>query len=246
MKILVLMGGPKIEQKGKNYPLYMTEINKTMLIERNVDLYKTLNPSKILYCVRREDIRDFNINEILKRLFEESVCISVYSQTQGAICTALLAMEHINDEEELLITSIDEIIEEDYLKIVNGFRKENLDVGLLAFQAVHPRYSYVRLGQNNEIEEVAEKKTISTNALASFYYFKKGSDFVKSAISVLKKDNPVNGGFYISQTINEMILLQKKVGLTKFETKNFFPLKDADQVLEYIFGTVKGPANENS
>lgn len=245
MNILVLMGGSKIEQKGKNYPLYMTEINKTMLIERNVQLYKSLSPSKIIFCLRKEDMRDFNINEILKHLFENSVCVPIYAQTKGALCTALLAMEHINNDEELLISAIDEIIEEDCLKVVEGFRKNNLDVGLLSFQSIHPRYSYARLGQNNEVEEVAEKKTISTNALASFYYFKKGSDFVKSAVSVLKKDNPVNGGFYISQTINEMILLHKNIALTKFDTKKFFPLKNADQVLEYIFGTMGVSANEN-
>lgn len=243
MNIMVLMGGPKIEQKGKKYPLYMTEINKSMLIEHNVDLYKTLNPSKIIYCLRKDDIRDFNINNILTYLFKDSVCISVYSQTKGALCTALLAMEYIDTDEELLITSIDEIIEEDYLKIIADFRKNNLDVGLVSFQSVHPRYSYARLGQNGKVEETAEKKTISINALASFYYFKKGSEFVKSAISVLKKDNPVNGGFYISQTINEMILLQKNVGLTKIETKNFYPLKDEDQVMEYVFGNVS-KANE--
>ena len=245
MKILVLMGGPKIEQKGKQYPLYMTEVNKSMLIEKNIDLYKNLNPTQIIYCVRREDIKDFNINEILKQLFKDSVCVSVYSLTKGAICTALLAMEYIDNNEELLITSIDEIIDVNYAEIVNSFRKDNLDVGLLSFDSMHPRYSYARVSDNGKVEEVAEKKTISNNALASFFYFKKGSDFVKSAISVLKKDNPVQGSFFISQTINEMILLQKNIGLVKFDTKNYSPLKNEEQLLEYVYGNV-GNVNENS
>ena len=245
MKILVLMGGPKIEQKGKQYPLYMTEVNKSMLIEKNIDLYKNLNPTQIIYCVRREDIKDFNINEILKQLFKDSICVSVYSLTKGAICTALLAMEYIDNDDELLITSIDEIIDVNYAEIVNRFRKDNLDVGLLSFDSMHPRYSYARITAENKVEEVAEKKTISNNALASFFYFKKGSDFVKAAISVLKKDNPVQGSFFISQTINEMILLQKNIGLVKFDTKNYSPLKIEEQLLEYVYGNVRN-VNENS
>ena len=245
MKILVLMGGPKIEQKGKQYPLYMTEVNKSMLIEKNIDLYKNLNPTQIIYCVRREDIKDFNINEILKQLFKDSICVSVYSLTKGAICTALLAMEYIDNDDELLITSIDEIIDVNYAEIVNRFRKDNLDVGLLSFDSMHPRYSYARITAENKVEEVAEKKTISNNALASFFYFKKGSDFVKAAISVLKKDNPVQGSFFISQTINEMILLQKNIGLVKFDTKNYSPLKNEEQLLEYVYGNVRN-VNENS
>ena len=245
MKILVLMGGPKIEQKGKQYPLYMTEVNKSMLIEKNIDLYKNLNPTQIIYCVRREDIKDFNINEILKQLFKDSICVSVYSLTKGAICTALLAMEYIDNDDELLITSIDEIIDVNYAEIVNRFRKDNLDVGLLSFDSMHPRYSYARITAENKVEEVAEKKTISNNALASFFYFKKGSDFVKAAISVLKKDNPVQGSFFISHTINEMILLQKNIGLVKFDTKNYSPLKIEEQLLEYVYGNVRN-VNENS
>lgn len=245
MKILVLMGGPKIEQKGKQYPLYMTEVNKSMLIEKNIDLYKNLNPTQIIYCVRREDIKDFNINEILKQLFKDSICVSVYSLTKGAICTALLAMEYINNDEELLITSIDEIIDVNYSEIVESFRRNNLDVGLLSFDSMHPRYSYARITAENKVEEVAEKKTISNNALASFFYFKKGSDFVKAAISVLKKDNPVQGSFFVSQTINEMILLQKNIGLVKFDTKNYSPLKNEEQLLEYVYGNVRN-VNENS
>lgn len=236
MKILVLMGGPKIELKGKKYPLYMTEVNKSMLIEKNIDLYKNLNPAQIIFCARREDIKDFNINEILKHLFKDSVCVSVYSLTKGAICTALLAMEYIDNDEELLITSIDEIIDVNYAEIVNCFRKDNLDVGLLSFNSMHPRYSYARVADNGKVEEVAEKKTISNNALASFFYFKKGSDFVKAAINVLKKDNPVQGSFFISQTINEMILLQKNIGLVKFDIKNFSPLKNEEQLLGYVLG----------
>lgn len=245
MNILVLMGGPQIEHKGKKYPLYMTEVNKSMLIEKNVDLYRKLNPAQIIFCAKREDIKDFNIGEILKHLFKDSVCVSVYSLTKGAICTALLAMEYIDNDDELLITSIDEIIDVNYAEIVNRFRKDNLDVGLLSFDSMHPRYSYASLAEDGKVEEVAEKRTISNNALASFFYFRKGADFVKAAISVLKKDNPVQGSFFISQTINEMILLQKNIGLVKFDTKKFHPLKNEEQLQEYVFDNIRG-SNENS
>jgi dTDP-glucose pyrophosphorylase len=104
----------------------------------------------------------------------------------------------------------------------------------VSFTSVHPRYSFAKLDESGTVVEVSEKRPISKNALASFYYFRHGRDFVACAMNVIRKDNPVEGTFYISQTLNEMILQQKKIGLYQVENDKFHPLKTEIQLAQYL------------
>ena len=92
----------------------------------------------------------------------------------------------------------------------------------------------VRFNENNEVIEITEKNPSSNNALVSFYYFKNGNEYIKCAKNVIRKDNPINGSFYLSQVVNEMILEQKKVGLYKIDNSTFHPLKTEAQLAQYI------------
>lgn len=234
MKVLILMGGKRVEGKNDNYPLYMVEIDKKMIIEWQMTRCQSLEPSEILCCVRAEDINDFHIDEIIKHNASNVTCYTIRSKTAGALCTALLAAQALDNDEELLILASNEMLEVDYLSIMNDFRKQDLDCGLVSFPSLHPRYSFAKIGKSGLVDEVAEKKPISKNALASFFYFKKGHYFVESAKNVIRKDNPLNGSFFVSQAINEMILAQKKTGVFMIEADDFHPLKTEVQLLQYM------------
>jgi dTDP-glucose pyrophosphorylase len=58
---------------------------------------------------------------------------------------------------------------------------------------------------------VAEKKPISNVATVGFYYWKKGSDFVKYAESMIQQDVRVNGEFYVCPVFNHAISDGKKI-----------------------------------
>ena len=70
--------------------------------------------------------------------------------------------------------------------------------------------------------------------MVSFYYYKRGADFVECAKNVIRKDNLINGAFYLSQTLNEMILKQKKVSIYKLTNEKFHSLKTEMQLAQYI------------
>ena len=53
--------------------------------------------------------------------------------------------------------------------------------------------------------EVAEKRPISDIATCGIYWYRKGSDFVRLAESMVSKDIRVNGEFYIAPVYNELI-----------------------------------------
>lgn len=236
MKILILMGGERIEGKADAYPLYMAEINRKMVLERQLEKCKTVDVSQILCCVKTEDIKDFHIDEVITQETDKAVCVPIHNKTQGAVCTALLAGEYINNNEELIILAVDEILDTNFSDLIEFFRNQNSDCGLVSFTSSHPRYSYAKLGENGKVCEVAEKRPFSKNALASFFYFKTGVNFLKCAESVIRKDNPLNNAFYISQVVNEIILNQQNVNLITVDFDEFHPIKNELQLFEYVQG----------
>lgn len=234
MNIVFLMGGGNIDHKDDTYPIYMAEMNEEIILEKQIAHYRKMNPDKMVFCVRKGDIKNFNADSVIRQSAEKAVCIEVCGMTAGSVCTALLASEHIDNDHELVLVAIDELIETDPVQMLEAFRNEQCDAGVVSFRSVHPRYSFARTDSSGHVCEVAEKKPVSKNALASFYYFKRGHDFIECAKSVIRKDSKVNNDFYISQTMNEMILRQKRIGIHHIANNDFHPLKTEMQLAQYM------------
>lgn len=234
MNIVFLMGGEKVDLRDQTYPIYMAEMNEEIILEKQIGYYDRLSPTKMIFCVKKEDIKNFSADNVIHQSAKNSICVEVGGTTAGSVCTALLASEHIDNDDELVLVAIDELIEADPVRTITAFRSEDCDAGVVSFRSVHPRYSFARTDGDGKVCEVAEKKPISKNALASFYYFKKGCDFVECAKSVVRKDSKVNNGFYISQTMNEMILRQRRVGIHRVSNSEFHPLKTEMQLAQYM------------
>jgi hypothetical protein len=93
----------------------------------------------------------------------------------------LLAKEAINCDTPLLIVNCQQYIEWDAKEFYQTCIKSKADGVIATFTSSHPRYSYVSQGKDGNINEVAEKKTISQNASCGVYFWKRGADFVKYA-----------------------------------------------------------------
>jgi len=235
MNIMFLMGGFRPEVNKEAYPLYLTEVNAETILEHQIEFVREIHPYQLLFCVKDTDIKQFYTDSVIRQLDATAKIIPIKTQTKGAICSALLAIEHIDNEQELLLMAIDDFMDENASKIINVFRDKNADAGVVSFTSVHPRYSFAKTDLCGLPIEFSEKNPISKNALVSFYYFKKGQDFVECTKETIRKDKLVAGSFYISQTLNEMILKQKNICMHKISNDKFHPLKTEAQVAEYIY-----------
>lgn len=234
MNAMFLMGGGHDGQGRDDYPLYLTELGGKTVLEAQIDALSKISPRKLIFCVREEDARAFHTDLLIKQVEPGAKIVPVHGQTNGSVCTALLGAEHIDNDGELLLLAIDDFIDGDRAAMVASFRDVDADVGVVSFMSVHPRYSFVRVDESGSPVEFAEKRPISRDALASFYWFRRGADFVECAKSVIRKDTPVNGNFYISQTLNEMILLQRRIAIRHVENGDYHPLKTEAQLAEYV------------
>jgi NDP-sugar pyrophosphorylase family protein len=228
------MGGLRADTNKEDYPLYLTEINERTILEQQVEYVKEIQPQQLLFCMKESEIKQFHTASVIKQIDTSAAVIPIMAQTKGAVCSALLGAQYIDNDEELILMAVDDFMDENSAATIKEFRRADADAGVVSFNSVHPRYSFAKTDKGGVPVEFAEKTPISKNALVSFYYFRRGRDFVECAKEIIRKDSPVNGNFYISQTLNEMILKQKRIVMRKITNDRFHPLKTEAQMAEYI------------
>lgn len=232
-KINVLILGAGISASGAAgdaYPAFMAEVKGAPLIQRMIESCSGLDPEWIGIACQSTDVDNFRIAELPSLLHPKAGFVTTKGSTQGAACTALLATEQINNNNELLILGVNEYIEADYMPIVERFRQRELDSGVLTFHSIHPRYSYVKTDANGLVRQAAEKRPISNMAAATFFWYRHGSDFVCAAKDVIRKHDHVNDFYYIAPTINQLLLKQKQVGIEMLASERYHPLKTTRQI----------------
>ena len=210
MNILIPMAGEgsRFKKEGYTFPKPLIEVNGKPMIQcivENLDF-----DANYIFLVRSEHLSKYNIESVLRFVTNERYdIVTVESLTEGAACTALLAKDLIDSDEELLIANSDQIIEysKENFNIVRRFT--NFDASVFTFRAVHPKWSFVKTNSRGVVTEVAEKNPISDIATCGVYYYRKGSDFVKYAERMIEKNIRVNDEFYIAPVYNELILDEK-------------------------------------
>ena len=235
MNIVILMAGSSQDfiDKGHFYPKYLLEIQNEPIIQRVINSLSEIGGS-LSFIIRKEDNEKFFLGNAIKILAPESSVIVVESLTKGAVCTMLFAIDQINNENELLILNGDQLIRRDINEALDNFRKRDLDGAIVVFRSVHPRWSYVVLDESDLVMQTSEKRPISNIAAAGCYYYKKGSDFVRSALSVIRKDVNYQGNYYTSSTYNELILEQKKIGVYEIPKDNYISFSSYQMYENYL------------
>lgn len=237
MNILILMAGNNaaFEEAGYIYPKNLVDINGLPLVQRVLENLSVFHREqcKFICLIREEENKKYYTGDVIRLLVKDATVLEVNSSTAGAACTALLAIEQINNDVPLLIASGDQIITEDLADIVKGFQERNLDGGIPIFQAVHPRWSYVKCSEEGLVTETSEKRPISDLATVGVYYFAKGSTFVSAAMEMIKKDAQLDGNFYICPVYNQMILKQAKIGIHQLPKNHYFKLSTPQEMQLY-------------
>lgn len=218
--------------KESFFPKPLIEINGKTMLELVVENYSQLELKNYIFIFSEEECGTFHLDDSAKILTPSSQVIKLRNQTAGALCTCLMAVEYINDDLPLLIANIDQIINVDYRDVIKHFESNGVDAGVITFPSIHPRWSFARKS-GNEIIEVAEKRPLSRDAIAGFYYYKKGSDFVRAAQNAILKQSNLDGKYYISASINELILMGKKVGYYDIDKEQYKSFYSPAKIKEY-------------
>lgn len=211
MKVLIPMAGAgsRFEQAGYTFPKPLIDVNGKPMIQVVVE---NLNiDAEHIFIVQKSHYEKYNLYETLNQISPDCKIVQVDGLTEGAACTTLLAKEYIDNNEPLLMANSDQYVDWDSNEFMYSMVGDGVDAGILTFPSTHPKWSYAKLNDMGFVSEVAEKKPISNIATVGIYYWSKGSDFVKYAEQMIKKDVRVNNEFYVCPVFNEAILDNKKI-----------------------------------
>lgn len=232
MKVLILAAGGQVNDPALGeYPLFLSELsNGGLLIEKMIDACKALATSGFVICLRQNDIVAHHLDDIIELITSGCHVVEVKRETMGAACTALLAVDYLDFDEELIVTTASDYVDEELQPILAHFRNGGADAGAIIFDALHPRYSYARLDEDKRIIESAEKRPISRHALAGFYWFKRGGDFVDAVQAMISKDVRVHGRYFVAPALNELVLKSKTIATYRIPSKSYHPFKSRAQL----------------
>jgi len=210
MQVLTPIAGesPFFPKEDFYFPKPLIEVAGHPMIELVVGyLHRDLPEAHFVCVVDREDVRRFSIDRTIRLAVGDKVTvIERLGPTQGALCSCLLAVDALDPEAPLVICNSDQIIEDDLRQHLDRFAARAADAGVITFESVHPRWSYVLPGPDREVAQAFEKKVVSRQAIAGVYYFAKAGAFIAAAQQVILKDARTGGAFFISSALNEIIL----------------------------------------
>lgn len=190
-----------------HFPKPLIEIAGKPMIVHAIDSLRASDPkAEFIFIVKSEQCHSHGIDLVLTAATGgECSIIKVNGNTAGAACSALMAVDHIDDDKPLVICNGDQVISGGVDLALQKFAHLGSDAGVITFDSVHPRWSYARLDSQGIVIETAEKRVISRSAIAGFYFFQKGREFVRAAKSSIL-NGAYNSSHFISPTINELIL----------------------------------------
>jgi len=211
LTILIPMAGAgsRFQQAGYTFPKPLIDVKGKPMIQVVVD---NLNiKANYVYVVQKEHREKYNLDTLLNLITPNCKIVEVDGITEGAACTALLAKEYINNDSPLFFANSDQFVEWDSNEFLYKMNETNADGGIVTFKATHPKWSFAKIDEQGLVTEVAEKNPISDIATAGYYYWKKGSDFVKYAEEMIEKDIRVNNEFYVCPVFNQAIEDNKEI-----------------------------------
>jgi NDP-sugar pyrophosphorylase family protein len=204
--------GKRFSERGHTFPKPLIEIGGKPMIEVVVHNLRPTEVHEFIFICRQNHLDNFALGEVLNLVAPGCRIIGMNNPTAGALCSVLLAMEHMSPGEELLVANADQFVEASIDDFLRAARQGPWDGYLMTFPATHPKWSFAKI-EDDHVVAVAEKRPISRNATAGLYYFRSASDFVSAAERMLLKKATVGGEFYVAPVYNELILMGKRIGI---------------------------------
>ena len=214
MNILVPMAGrgSRFKENGYVDSKPFIDINGKPMIQRvieNLNIEFDVKFKFILICLR-EDYNKYDFGIFKDFIGHDKYDVVVLDEiTEGAAQTVLMAKDLINNDIPLLTLNSDQMIDYNPEETFKQF--EQYDGGIPCFWGDSEDWSYAKCDEDGLVREVAEKKVISNDATAGYYYWKKGSDYVKYAKQMIEENSRTNNEFYVAPVYNWAIKDGKKI-----------------------------------
>ena len=197
--------GSRFASAGYTVPKPLIPVHGVPMIETVVRNVRPSSPHRFIFVALQEHLDHLGMRQTLERAAPGSMVVPVRQVTEGAACTVLLAREHIDSAEPLMLANSDQWVDIDINDYLATMDREGADGLIMTMQANDPKWSFVGLDSRDFVTEVVEKRVISDEATVGIYNFRRGADFVRAADRMIARNLRVNNEFYVAPVYNELI-----------------------------------------
>lgn len=225
--------GKRFREAGYKVPKPFINVKgKTMLEWSLESLY--MKDARFILIARSLHLLGYE--KIMESIQKRYPCVIVLIDkfTEGMASSVLLASEHINNEDPLLIGACDQTVDVPMEEFIEDARKWNLSGSLMTFYATHPKWSYAKVNEQGFVLETKEKSPISTHANVGLYYFARGRDFVRCASHMIEKNDRTNNEFYVAPVYNYMVQEGLLIGIYEIKESHMHGLGTPEDVKEFL------------
>jgi NDP-sugar pyrophosphorylase family protein len=224
MKVIIPMAGTgnRFIQNGYKDPKPLIKINKKRIIEYVLDMFD--EKDDIIFICNDVHLNETDMRSILMDLSPRAKIISIPQHKNGPVFTVKYAYDHIDDEEEVVVSYCDNPLIWEKNKFQKFVNDQNMAGCVLTHTGFHPhtlantKMAFVRDVKNtNLFDEIKEKEcytkdAMSEHASTGVYYFNKGK-YIKKYFDQALKDNIQHAGeYYVTLVYNLLIKDGLKVG----------------------------------
>ena len=201
--------GSRFAKAGYEFPKPLIDVNGRPMIEVVTQNIAPKRQHRFIYICQQEHLEKYGLSERLKKISPNCEIIAIDHITDGAACTVLLAERYIDNDDPMMIANSDQFVDTDINDYLSAI-KDN-DGLIMTMPADDPKWSFIKYDENGYVTMVREKEVISNEATVGIYNYAKGSDFVKYARQMIRKNIRVNNEYYVAPVYNEMIEDGKKI-----------------------------------
>ena len=184
-------------------PFIEVEAGRPM-ISYVVEHLRFAEPHRFVFVARADEARVHGLANLLARLAPSHELVLVDAVTGGPAETTLKATPRIADDDELIVAYCDCFFTVDLEASLSRWRRRNADGGVLIYPSRGPMEAYSLLSAEGLVDHIAEKRVISSDAVAGLYYFRTAGDFVKAAKTTLAAA-PAGAEVFVSSIYNALI-----------------------------------------
>ncbi|MFP3521469.1 glycosyltransferase family 2 protein [Pantoea sp. SIMBA_072] len=205
--------GSRFAKAGYSDPKPLIKVHGVPMVNIVINNLKPKQPHKFIFIIQKEHEQRYQLSALLKSWEPTCEIVTTDGLTEGAACTVLLAKDHINSDDPLMIANSDQYVDcsiDDYL---NSMTAHNYDGLIMTMKADDAKWSFVGFDASGKVNKVVEKEVISDEATVGIYNFKKGCEFVKSAEEMINENERVNNEFYVAPVYNYLIESGSTIGV---------------------------------
>jgi len=167
---------------------------------------KFIQCSGITFVVLEEHVREYHIDEEIKKYYPDARIVCLAEVTEGAAVTALRGVEGLENCTPVLFNDCDHLfqcsdfnrycaeIQREAFPRIQGAQSVNnghcgrvsgFDGALLTFESSNPAYSYLKYDGAGEVTGTIEKSVASSDAICGAYYFRSRAVFESACTEYL-------------------------------------------------------------